>query len=105
MHIGDVYVGVFFYTYNLILLASIGYVFQKMINICEVYAVEFKISLNETKSKLIVRKCDLGTCGEDVEGVNRMDYLSHSITNDRSDSASKDFNIKFNSFISKISFM
>ncbi len=42
--------------------------------------------------------------GEDVECVNIMDYLGHTITNDRScslaDAVSNDFNIKFNSFIS-----
>ncbi len=41
--------------------------------------------------------------GEDVECLNKMDYLGHTITNDRSnslvDAVSKDFNIKFNSFI------
>ncbi len=42
--------------------------------------------------------------GENVECVNRMDYLGHTITNDRSDSlvgaVSKYFNIKFNYVIS-----
>ncbi len=42
--------------------------------------------------------------GEDVEWMKRMNYLGHSITNDRSASLvvalSKDFNIKFNLFTS-----
>ncbi len=81
-----------------------------MIHICEVYAEEFKICFNGTKSKLMVYGMDVNdvicvrVSGEDVECVNRMDYLGHTITNDRSgslvDAVSTDFDIKFNSFIS-----
>ncbi len=84
------------YVDDLILLAPTRYSLQKMIHICEVYAEEL----------YGCKWCAwfVYEWWEDVEWVNGMDYLGHTITNDRSDSlvdaVSNDFKIKFNSYMS-----
>ena len=78
---------------------------------CEDYASEYRIKFNGTKSKLIIFSefddnhfPDVAVCGENVEKVRDLKYLGLTFSCETGDSFQtslvKDFNCKFNIFMS-----
>lgn len=110
-NIGDAYVGCIAYADDILLLSGSLYGLKEQIKICESFASEYKIIFNGSKSKLIIFSQDDSTqfpevavCGEVVEKVNELSYLGYLFSCDQSDSFQtslvKDFNCKFNIFMS-----
>ena len=57
-HVGPAYAGAFGYADDVALLSPTIYGLRKMISICEKYAVDFHITFNPIKSKLICYNID-----------------------------------------------
>ena len=112
--IGNAYVGCVSYADDILLLCGSLYGLEQQILICEKYAHEYKIKFNGSKSKLIIFSPHINEefpevylCGEIVEKVNELKYLGFMFTNGLGDSFQsalvKDFNCKFNIFMSDFS--
>ena len=93
--VGPEYVGGVSYADDLIILAPSVAALKAMIQVCEQYAVEYHIKFNGKKSKLMCfdkrrnnSYVDFAVVvnNESVKVVETMDYLGHTIVNDRHDS-------------------
>ena len=111
-YIGDTFCGSMGYADDLTLLVPTVRGLVKMIDVCEIYAREFNIIFNGSKSKLLifgnyVNIPDIYVGGSKVEVFNDMDYLGHKITNNIDDCLVKgiidDFNVKVNTFLAYFS--
>ena len=111
---GDVYVGCVSYADDILLLCGSLYGLKEQIRICETYASEYTIIFNGNKSKLIIfshydndQFPDVFVCGESVEKVSELKYLGFMFSCEQGDSFQaelvKDFNCKFNIFMSDFS--
>jgi hypothetical protein len=109
--VGRRYVGCVSYADDLMLLAPNIAALNEMIKICEVYADEFCIKFNGSKSKLIVFDKSSDTYqphiilnNEKLEVVDELKYLGHLVYNDRNnpmiDYVKKDFVTKANTCLS-----
>ena len=110
-NMGDVYVGCISYADDILLLSASFNGLKRLIKICEDYAAEYKIKFNGKKSNLIIFSQydhdhfpDVEVCGEKVEKVSDLKYLGLIFSGDPGDnfqsSLAKDFNCKFNIFMS-----
>jgi hypothetical protein len=109
-HVGDVYTGSVAYADDLILLSPTLRGLDEMIKICELYAAEHNIIFNGKKSKLMrfsknpfESYADVYVSDQKVEKVQKMEYLGHTIYEDRSNSMMgvivNDFNVKVNTLL------
>ena len=109
-NVGNMYMGCMSYADDLVLLAPTISSLNHMIKICETYAVEHNIQFNGTKSKLAVFSNDrdqfmptIYVSGEQVEIVNSLKYLGHTlhtdILNPHVEYVRRDFLLKVNSFL------
>ena len=108
--VGDKYVGCVSYADDIVILCASLYGLKQMIKICELYALEYQVKFNGSKSKLMLFSRDECTVhaeikvfNEIVEIVECMNYLGIKMLNGTDDSylgvIIKDFNIKFNTFM------
>jgi hypothetical protein len=105
--VGRNYLGCVSYADDLVLLAPNLSALNEMIKICELYAAEYCMKFNGSKSKLIVfDKCpgrfrpDVYLNNEKLDVVDELKYLGHMIYNDRNNPMTeyvkKDFITKAN---------
>ena len=108
--VGSKYYGVIGYADDIMLIAPTQYSMKRMIGICEDYANNFQIIFIGIKSKAIVFeknvtnvKPSFKVSNQEVECVEKLNYLGHMISNDRREPLigfiMNDFCRKFNAFI------
>ena len=87
-HVGPAYAGAFGYADDIALLSPTIYGLRKMISICEKYAVDFHITFNPIKSKLICYNIDSSSVPpiylnkESISIVNSDVHLGNYISSD-----------------------
>jgi hypothetical protein len=109
-HIGQLYTGSIAYADDLILLSPTLFGLNRMIKVCEAYAKEHSIIFNGNKSKLMrfsknlsETYSDVFVNGQKVKKVREMDYLGHTLYEDRNNNMlsgiTNEFNVKANTVL------
>ena len=90
-HVGLTYAGAFGYADDIALVAPSIFSLEKMISICELYAKEFDITFNPSKSKIIIFNADssfiapIYISNQQVASVHHEKHLGNLIVCDIND--------------------
>ncbi len=102
--VGSKYCGGVSFADDLFLLMPTLVALQNIVNICELFAIQFNITFNGCKNKVLVFEMkgvesmsEIYVKGELVPRINDIVYLEHVIKNDRSDTLAEGVVRGFNS--------
>ena len=91
-HVGKMYAGAFGYADDVVLLAPLPDALREMVSICEIYATEYHLLFNPSKSKVMYfnishTNLSVKLCGKEVLLVSHETYLGNFFGSDIFDRA------------------